>query len=66
MLLLDESTTRGFDGEGLPWSTLMVGESDWAVPHLFTFVRERFDQAPTQTGARDSDPLYCTHGDPRD
>lgn len=66
MLLLDETTTRVFDGEGLPWGALMVGESDRTVPHLFTFVRERFDQAPTLMGSRDSDPLYRTHGDPRD
>lgn len=66
MLLLDESTTRAFDGEGLPWNALLASETDWTVPHLFTFVRERFDQAPTVMGARDSDPLYRTHGDPRD
>ena len=36
------------------------------VEHLFTTVRRWFEHPPGGLVARDSEPLYRTHGDPRD
>ncbi len=36
------------------------------VAHLFMTVRQWCDDPPPALISRDSDPLYRTHGDPRD
>lgn len=65
MLTLDEPDVRLFDGPP-PMGGLRGADDLPAVHHLFMSVRAWFDDAPGLVTAPDSDPLYRTHGDPRD
>lgn len=64
MLTLDEPDVQTYDGPEA-WD----GEyADGLVPlnHLFMTVRASCDDARFGLAGGDSDPLYRTHGDPRD
>lgn len=64
MLTLDEpdaQMTRSHDA----WSGALAGDV-LPVAHLFLTVRQWCDHPPRALVSRDSDPLYRTHGDPRD
>lgn len=64
MLTLDEpdaQTRRSHDA----WSGGLASDV-LPVAHLFMNVRRWCDDPPLALISRDSDPLYRTHGDPRD
>ena len=65
MLTLDEPDSQthcGHDTRSAAWTVRDV----LPVEHLFMTVRAWCDHPPSGLVGGDSDPLYRTHGDPRD
>lgn len=64
MLTLDEPDVQAYDGHDAWQGAGVPGLVP--VDHLFMTVRAWCDHPPSGLVGRDPDPLYRTHGDPRD